>query len=116
MKDWVSALREGDPAAAGELGRDEAAAMRRVVVAAAREDCRRVAWWPQACALAAVVALMVVASAVGARQIADERRAPASAGAPFDSSERRQLQFSTPGGTRIIWVFNSEFRLKETMP
>jgi hypothetical protein len=24
---------------------------------------------------------------------------------------RRQLQFATPGGTRIIWVFNPDFSL-----
>jgi hypothetical protein len=33
-----------------------------------------------------------------------------------DNGERRQLQFATPGGTRIIWVFNSEFEMRETMP
>jgi hypothetical protein len=26
----------------------------------------------------------------------------------------RQLQFSTPGGTRIIWIFNSDLDLKTT--
>jgi hypothetical protein len=26
----------------------------------------------------------------------------------------RQLQFLTPGGTRIIWVFNSDLNLKAT--
>jgi hypothetical protein len=31
------------------------------------------------------------------------------------SVPNRQLQFLTPGGTRIIWVFNSEFDLKATM-
>ena len=33
-----------------------------------------------------------------------------------DRAETRQLQFATPGGTRIIWVFNSEFDLKESIP
>jgi hypothetical protein len=28
----------------------------------------------------------------------------------------RQLQFATPGGTRIIWQFNPEFTLRETLP
>ena len=32
------------------------------------------------------------------------------------AGERRQLQFDTPGGTRIIWIFNSEFDLKATNP
>jgi hypothetical protein len=30
--------------------------------------------------------------------------------------ERRQLQFATPGGTRIIWTFDSDFSVRETMP
>jgi hypothetical protein len=33
-----------------------------------------------------------------------------------EEAERRQLQFVTPGGTRIIWTFNSEFELSETLP
>lgn len=39
----------------------------------------------------------------------------AAAGAEADS-ERRQLHFASPGGTRIIWVFNPDLSLKETMP
>jgi len=117
MKDWVTALREGDPAAAKPLSTDDAEAMRRLVVAVAREDRRPPVWWPRAFAFAALVTMMVIASAIGSRQIAEQQRAtPRSAGETADPGERRQLQFSTPGGTRIIWVFNSEFRLKETMP
>ena len=118
MRDWIAALREGDPAAAERLTKDDADAMRRLIVATAREERPHAVWWPRALAFASVVALMVVASAVGARQLADREQvaAPGAAGAALESGERRQLQFSTPGGTRIIWVFNSEFRLKEIMP
>jgi hypothetical protein len=28
---------------------------------------------------------------------------------PTALRERRQLQFASPGGTRIIWVFDSDF-------
>ena len=31
-------------------------------------------------------------------------------------SDRQQLQFSTPGGTRIIWVFDPAFEVKGTLP
>jgi hypothetical protein len=41
---------------------------------------------------------------------------PIAAEATGDPAEQRQLQFQAPGGTRIIWVFNSEFDLKETIP
>jgi hypothetical protein len=27
-----------------------------------------------------------------------------------DRENRRQLQFATPGGTRVIWVFDSKFQ------
>lgn len=39
------------------------------------------------------------------------------AGAPIASpqiGEQRQLQFTTPGGTRIIWVLNPNFHLGGT--
>jgi hypothetical protein len=35
---------------------------------------------------------------------------PQAEGAP------RQLHFSTPGGTRIIWVFDADFEVKGTLP
>ena len=35
--------------------------------------------------------------------------ASASAQTALRLAERRQLQFATPGGTRIIWVFDPEF-------
>jgi hypothetical protein len=37
-------------------------------------------------------------------------------GSGGDGGDRRQLQFSTPGGTRIIWIFDQNFRLQESMP
>ena len=40
--------------------------------------------------------------------------AAAQDGAP--APERQQLQFSTPGGTRIIWVFDPGFEVKGTLP
>ncbi len=33
-----------------------------------------------------------------------------------DAGERRQVQFATPGGTRIIWTIDPEFRLNEVIP
>jgi hypothetical protein len=35
---------------------------------------------------------------------------------PPVGSGRQQLQFATPGGTRIIWVFDAEFEVKGTLP
>jgi hypothetical protein len=33
-----------------------------------------------------------------------------------DAGERRQVQFATPGGTRIIWTLDPEFKLPEVVP
>ncbi len=65
---------------------------------------------------------MVVATIAGDRAIVKQALTPA----PIDPSttsmkvladgERRQLQFSTPGGTRIIWIFDQNLRLQESMP
>jgi len=61
---------------------------------------------------------MVGAGLFAGRRAAEREHliVPMGLEAPAPEGERRQLQFSTPGGTRIIWVFDSEFQLKETLP
>ena len=74
--------------------------------------------WHQALALAAMVALTVAAAVIAGRPAVLPAPAidrPAQAAAPSEG-EKRQIQFATPGGTRIIWVFDSEFKVKETLP
>jgi hypothetical protein len=67
--------------------------------------------------MAALIVLMIGTGVVAGRRAAvrDARHPPAAA-IPAESPQQQQLQFSTPGGTRIIWVFNSEFELRETIP
>jgi hypothetical protein len=101
---------------------DEVAAMRRAVLTSVRteQDDRGAQWWLQPLAVAATVVGMiaagitagqrfearpVVAGATGAGEEAPAGTAPEGA---------RQLHFSTPGGTRIIWIFNSDLDLKTT--
>jgi hypothetical protein len=102
------------------LPADEAAAMRRLVVASVRPltDGRSAASWFQPLAVAATLVAMIAAGvAIGHR--VDDR---ASIGAvraddrpPGQEPDgARQLHFSTPGGTRIIWIFNSNLDLKTT--
>ncbi|OFW03576.1 MAG: hypothetical protein A3H96_20290 [Acidobacteria bacterium RIFCSPLOWO2_02_FULL_67_36] len=112
MNTWQEILRDVDPA--GErLAPDESARIRRHVMAAARERATDARVWPRPLALAAVVLAMVAAGALFAeRQGAPPQRVTP----PPQTGERRQLQFDTPGGTRIIWIFNSEFDLKATNP
>jgi hypothetical protein len=99
---------------------DDAAAMRRLVVASVRPltDGRSAASWFQPLAVAATLVAMIAGGvAIGHRF--DDR---ASIGAirtddlpPGQEPDgARQLHFSTPGGTRIIWIFNSNLDLKTT--
>lgn len=117
MKTWQTLLREGDPAAGVRLPARDAERIRRAVVAAAAREAQAAPFpWRQPLAMAALVVAMIVAgAAVGRRADWGDVPAPATVAAHHEG-ERRQLQFSTPGGTRIIWMFNSEFDLRETMP
>ena len=118
MNDWRTALRDGDPAAHVRLPNDVALAMRRAVLAqvASRRSVGHA--WVQPLLVAATIALMVGTGAVAGRRAAhdDAGRARALTMSDGAQNETRQMQFATPGGTRIIWVFNSEFDLKESIP
>ena len=108
---WLKrTLRDADPVAhEPPLSQADAQRMRRVVLNAAqaspaRTTLRRRAMW-------AVAAAAVVATAVGAGRWSDviHRQTPVQ---PSEGGEAapRQLQFATPGGTRVIWVFNPQFK------
>lgn len=115
MKDVGDLLREADPVAReARLSPDEINRMRRTVVAAVDLGVATTTWWPTPILLAATVAVTLVAGVVVGRWLPARDAAiggnrggvssPSSA-----SRERRQLQFATPGGTRIIWVFDPDF-------
>jgi hypothetical protein len=117
VKKLKAALLAGDPIAReGELSADEAAAMRRAIVAAGDAAESETPSWPRPVFLAATVAATIcLGIALGTRLPRVEPRADSSqagavaADSPRRSDGRRQLQFATPGGTRIIWVFDPEF-------
>lgn len=132
MTDWRTAMREtarGDEH--DELSPAEADAMRRLVVAAAGQRTETPAASPsrRPMFVAATVAAMIAAGTVTAIKMDLSGRsssplidttATTSTSTASSSAEsainapNRQLQFSTPGGTRIIWVFNSDLDLKAT--
>ena len=114
---WRAVLREAVDAGAKPLASDDAVAMRRAVVAAARDVGQGPRRW-RPLALAATVLLMIgLGTAAGLRFQAVGRRVDRTGRvAPVPAGEQRQLQFATPGGTRIIWVFNSELDLKAATP
>jgi hypothetical protein len=127
MTDWRTLLREVDTRNGQErLSAEETEAMRRAVLAAAAntpvESDR--SFWMRPLLVAATVVAMIAVGIVAGRRL-DLAVPPENPAAQGDSSAgplaaeigvpNRQLQFLTPGGTRIIWVFNSEFDLKATV-
>jgi len=70
-------------------------------------------WWLRPIAVAgALAACLIVAVVIGTR-INTSESTPAYVERPFQGRVQppRQLQFSSPGGTRIIWTFHQEFDL-----
>ena len=113
MINWQQVLRDHDPIE--PLTADETDAIRRRVIVEVRTGgssapVRRLApvW-----ALGGALTMAAVAGILVARNQPTASVAPL---APSASGDMRQLQFSTPGGTRIIWQFNPDFTLRETLP
>ena len=106
-------LRTTDPVAhESGLSDTEVAVMRRAIIAAAGES-RRVEWWPRPAPLMAALALALVVG-VFIRPLFESVREPIIRP---QVDEHRLLQFETPGGTRVVWVLNSEFDLpKDRQP
>jgi hypothetical protein len=114
MNDLRERLKSADPAVdGGPLTDFDAQRMRRVIVESVRErtSSRAITWktsW-------AAITLLVAASAVFAIVRWREPRvnapvAPTSDAAPVTRESTRQLQFVAPGGTRVIWIFNPDFK------
>jgi hypothetical protein len=110
MTDWRALMRDGDDA---PMVPERAQEIRRAVIAAVQQPASTAVAWPWSLAVAAA-ALMVLIGGAGdiARRAALEGDTPAAG----LSGERRQVQFATPGGTRIIWELNPAFTLMETLP
>ena len=125
MTDWRHRLREADRARVSELAPGTAQRLRRTVMAAAENGAARPAWSRPFALTAATLALICVAllSALPVERL-QPANAPVVAPGQDDAAAadqpqatgRQQLQFATPGGTRIIWVFDSGFEVKGTVP
>jgi hypothetical protein len=109
-------LREADPVMREPaLSGADTDAMRRAVVAAASRSAEGPAWFPPVLALVTTAAALIIAVAGartrdrGAPQQATVNGSHSGADSSAGSGRRRQLQFATPGGTRVIWVFDPEF-------
>jgi hypothetical protein len=117
MTDIRDRLREADPVLTEPaLARDEVAAMRRRVLETAHGPRVNASDWKRTLAFAAAGALVAGAGIDTARRVSR----PVHSGTAIESSPRdptppvrTQLQFSTPGGTRIVWTIDPAFQLTE---
>jgi hypothetical protein len=113
--DLRTQLRERDPMR-HEPGLSEAqrAVMRQAIVAAASHPVRPAASW-RGLALAAATAMVAVLGVAGARSVATSRLQDGArdAGPLTHTPRRTQVQFATPGGTRVIWTLDPDFQLRE---
>jgi hypothetical protein len=102
-------LRAADPLAhEAPLSPVHVARMREAVMAAALDaPTVRVPWFAVAATALAVVAGLFVTRSEPTATPAEQRVANG-----IGTGSLRQLQFATPGGTRVIWMFNPELELR----
>ena len=112
MSHWRQLLLEHD-SGSERLDGPTAARMRRVVTRAATDAVTVRTVWPMRVALAGFAGVVLALSMFGTAHSTDSSEPSLAPGA---TRERRQIQFATPGGTRIIWELNSQFTLMETLP
>lgn len=111
MKNWQQILRENDPAVE-RMDAETAARMRENIVRTARGAVRAAPVWPMRVALGVFACLVLMISLIATQRPV----APAAAQPEVAGTERRQIQFATPGGTRIIWEINPDFTMGDTIP
>jgi len=113
MNDISTQLRQADPVQVdGGLSADDVSAMRRAVLAAVDTNSPRRVAWGRALAIAAAVILIAGAGAASRGRHARAVVTPPPVEAA-SAGQRTQVQFSTPGGTRIVWTIDPAFQLTE---
>ena len=125
MNNWQARLREADPGRDAVMPTVDAQRIRRVVVSAAGERPGRVLIWSRTFVATAAALVLICVSVLASlhRASAEMRQTRVGQGesgvlqeGAGGEAERTQLQFTTPGGTRIIWVFDTQFDVKGTLP
>jgi hypothetical protein len=127
MTDWRIRLRDADRALGSDLQPETAQRIRRAVLAAVPAEARAVPIWSRTFAATAAALTLVCVGLLTTLQggkLADDSAAriePTDAALVTATDDtpataRQQLHFSTPGGTRIIWVFDPGFEVKGTLP
>ena len=127
MTDWRIRLRDAGRALRDDVEPETSQRMRRAVLAAVVPDERSGRTWSRAFAATAAALTLVCVGLLTSLQggrLTDESvvrvepidRALITAIDEAPVAARQQLHFSTPGGTRIIWVFDPGFEVKGTLP
>ena len=117
MKDLRDWLKEGDPVAnEPPLSDADVRPMRQAIIAAGESHQPSFADWARGSWAAATV-VVALTIAVGMTRwftpLPGDRNGNASAAStnePSPPAARRQVQLIAPGGTRVIWIFNDDFR------
>ena len=117
MNDLTKQLREADPVPREQgLSDDQCRDLRRQIVAAAPGEPIPALSLFRTLPLAIAFSLIVALAVLSVHRPDDGRpgeTAPHPPPASLSSGGRTQLQFSTPGGTRIIWTIDPAFHLNE---
>ena len=110
-ENWRRLLREHDPADRG-IDPRRAVEIRHAAIEVARASKPSGSPWRWRLA-AGALAIVLFAGGIS------DHGQPTTQPDPVleaPGSERRQVQFATPGGTRIIWEINPDFSLREMVP
>ena len=114
LRDW---LIEGDPVAnESPLSDTDVQRMRHAIVSAGDTRQSFFADWARSVWAAATVAVaLIIAVSMSRWKASTENARYATADvaptvAAPEIGARRQVQLIAPGGTRVIWIFNDDFR------
>lgn len=110
MVPWQTVLRESHTE---PLPADQAAAIRRMAIALAAEGRSRPV---ERHGPMVVIGSVLVSAVTAGILVTRSHPVPPPPSPAVATPGIRQLQFATPGGTRIIWQFDPEFTLRETLP
>jgi len=114
MRKLKQLLSEGDPVAREPgMSDDDVRTMRRTILVEAQRQPAATSLWPRPLMLAAAVAACLVLGISIGRRMGDHVSSVgvSPAGELASRDVRRQLQITSPGGTRIIWTFHQELDL-----
>jgi len=115
LRDW---LKDADPVVnEPPLSDADVRRMRQAIVAAAGEsqawsfaDWTRGSWAAATVVIAVTIALSMSRWMGPGEDGTREAVAPAPGLTDQETATRRQVQLIAPGGTRVIWIFNADFK------